>query len=151
MSSTQRRSWNVSPSFLMQVVGRRSQSTTCDRTVPAKLEVGALVTLTWWHCLCQDHMSAVCPDSPPWAASLAIKWSELLHGDALKQGLIMSSLLPRDGIPRLQLSVTTQGSRCPEKLLTLQPATSWRWQCSAFSLRLGLLGLSWEADVHGDE
>lgn len=150
MSSTQRRSWNVSPSFLMQVVGPRSQSTTCDRTVPTKLEVSALVTLTWWYCVCQDHMSPVCPGSPPWAASLAIKRSELLHGDALKQGLIMSSLFPQDGIPRLQ-SVTTQGSRCPEKLLTLQSATSWGWQCSAISLRLGLLGLSWEADVHGDE
>lgn len=151
MSSTQRRSWNVSPSFLMQVVGQRSQSTTGDRTGPTKLDAGALVTLSWWHCVCKDHMSLLCPGPPPWSASLAIKRSELLHGDALKQGLIMSSRFPRDGIPRLQLSVTNQWSRCPEKLLTLQPATSWGWQCSAFPLCLGLLGLSWEADVHGDE
>lgn len=119
MSSTQRRSWNVSPSFLMQVVGRRSQSTTGDGTGTTELEAGALVSLSWWDCVCKDHMSLLCPGPALWYASLAIKWSELLHGDVLKQGLIMSGLFPQDGIPRLQLSVTTQASGVKVPWVTL--------------------------------
>lgn len=117
MSSTQRRSWNVSPSFLMQVVGRRSQSTTGDRTGPTELEAGALVSRSWWDCVCKDHMSLLCPGSPLWYASLAIKWSELIHGDALKQGLIMS--VPTRWYPEAAIVSHHPGVKVPWETLDI--------------------------------